>query len=232
MPVYQNLVTSIFGPFGSGKSTFLRSFNRMNELLTRTKHSGHITFRGNDIYDSKIDLLQLRAQMGMIFKTPNLFPSSISENIRLGPKIQGEKSASTLDGLVEHYLKKVSLWKELKDRLDQPAYDLSLGQQQRLCIARALAVKPDILLMDEPCSTLDSIETQKIEDFIQEMKKTITILMVTHSMQQAARISDYSAFFYTDETLVSQLIEFDTTRVMFTNPKHQQTTNYITGRFG
>ncbi len=232
LPIHKNHITAIIGPSGCGKSTYIRAFNRMNELLAKTKHEGQITLKGKDIYAADIDLVSLRKQVGMVFQKPNPFPKSIAENIKFGPKIHGEKSKSTLTDLVEHYLKKVALWEEVKDKLDQSAFSLSGGQQQRLCIARALSVKPDVLLMDEPCSALDPIATLKIEDLMRELEKEITIIIVTHNMQQAARISDYTAFFNTDESRVGELIEFGITKNIFTNPKHKQTTDYITGRFG
>ena len=232
LSIYKHNITAIIGPSGCGKSTYIRAFNRMNELLAKTKHEGQITFQGKDIYSPDIDLVALRKEVGMVFQKPNPFPKSIAENIKFGPKIHGEKSKSTLDGLVEYYLKKVALWDEVNDKLDQSAFSLSGGQQQRLCIARALSVKPEVLLMDEPCSALDPIATLKIEDLMRELEKEITIIIVTHNMQQAARISDFTAFFNTDESRIGELIEFGKTKDIFTNPKHKQTTDYITGRFG
>jgi phosphate transport system ATP-binding protein len=232
LPIYKNMITAIIGPSGCGKSTYIRAFNRMNELVAKTKHEGQINFQSKNIYDPHTDLVELRTRIGMVFQKPNPFPKSIAENIKFGPKMHGEKSRSTLEGLVEHYLKKVALWDEVKDKLDQSAFSISGGQQQRLCIARALSVKPDVLLMDEPCSALDPIATLKIEDLMRELEKEITIIIVTHNMQQAARISDYTAFFNTDESRVGELIEFGVTKNIFTNPKHKQTTDYITGRFG
>lgn len=225
-------ITSIIGPSGCGKSTYLRSFNRMNELLGNVSHNGDIYFHNKNIYSSSIDVVDLRTRIGMVFQKPNPFPKSIKENVLYGPKLHGEKNKDTLNVILEQYLKKVALWDEVKDKLNESAFSLSGGQQQRLCIARALAVNPEVLLMDEPCSALDPIATLKIEDLMRELSKEITIVIVTHNMQQAARISDYTAFFNTDETRIGRLVEFGETKDLFTNPKKQQTTNYITGRFG
>ncbi|OGI10069.1 MAG: phosphate ABC transporter ATP-binding protein [Candidatus Margulisbacteria bacterium GWF2_35_9] len=225
-------ITSIIGPSGCGKSTYLRSFNRMNELIGNVSHSGNIFFHNEDIYDSNIDVVDLRTKIGMVFQKPNPFPKSIKENILYGPKLHGEKNKSTLSDIVEYYLKKVYLWDEVKDKLNESAFSISGGQQQRLCIARALAVHPEVLLMDEPCSALDPIATLRIEDLMRELSSEVTIMIVTHNMQQAARISDFTAFFNTDESRIGRLIEFGLTKDIFTNPKKQDTTNYITGRFG
>ncbi len=230
--VYEHQITAIIGPSGCGKSTFLRSFNRMNELLGKVSHEGEIYFHAKDIYAGHMDVVDLRKQIGMVFQKPNPFPKSIAENVKYGPKIQGVRGKSTLDDQVEYYLKKVVLWEEVKDKLNESAFSLSGGQQQRLCIARALAVKPDVILMDEPCSALDPIATLKIEDLMKELSKEITIVIVTHNMQQAARVSDHTAFFNTDSSRIGELVEFGLTKELFTNPKKKATTDYITGRFG
>jgi phosphate transport system ATP-binding protein len=225
---YENNVTALIGPSGCGKSTFLRCLNRMNDLIDGTKVEGEILLDDENIYDSDVDVVELRKRVGMVFQKPNPFPKSIYENIAYGPKIHGIASkGAEMDELVEDSLKKAFLWDEVKDRLHAPATALSGGQQQRLCIARAIAMKPDIILMDEPASALDPIATQKIEDLIFELKKNYTIIIVTHSMQQAARVSDYTAFFY-----MGNLIEYGETQQIFTQPKLKQTEDYITGRFG
>ena len=229
--VEAHTITAIIGPSGCGKSTFLRSFNRMNELMATVNQSGNIYYHDQLINQESTDVVSLRQQIGMVFQKPNPFPKSIKENILYGPKIHGEKNKELLENYVEYYLKKVALWDEVKDKLEESAFSLSGGQQQRLCIARALAVKPDVLLMDEPCSALDPIATLRIEDLMRELEKEVTILIVTHNMQQAARISDKTAFFNV-ENGAGRLVEYDDTKSIFTNPSHQQTTDYITGRFG
>jgi phosphate transport system ATP-binding protein len=223
----RNRVVALIGPSGCGKSTFLRSINRLNDLIPGCRVAGKLTIGGHDIYAPGVDLVALRRQVGLVFQKPNPFPKSIYDNIAFGPRLQGITDRSRLEPLVEDSLRKAALWDEVKDRLRQSALGLSGGQQQRLCIARALATKPSILLMDEPASALDPIATAKIEDLINELKQQYTIVIVTHNMQQAARVSDYTAFFY-----LGTLVEYDHTPAMFTNPRQKQTEDYITGRFG
>ena len=220
-------VTAFIGPSGCGKSTLLRCFNRMNDLIPGTYLTGKVLIEGQDIYRNGIRLEELRKKVGMVFQKSNPFPMTIRENVAFGPRVNGITDNALLDEIVESALKQADLWKEVKDRLNQSALDLSGGQQQRLCIARALANKPDIILMDEPASALDPISTGKIEETIQELKQNYTIVIVTHNMQQAARISDYTAFM-----MMGELIEFDETRKIFTNPGKKLTEDYITGRFG
>ena len=223
-----NRVTALIGPSGCGKSTFLRCLNRMNELTAGARLEGSVTLDGADINDTKVDVVELRRRIGMVFQKPNPFPKAVYENIAYAPRIHGvAKKGSEMDDLVETSLQKAGLWNEVADRLEAPATSLSGGQQQRLCIARALAVQPDVLLMDEPASALDPIATQKIEELIHELKDKLTIIIVTHNMQQAARVSDYTAFFY-----MGELVEVDETETMFTKPSNKQTEEYITGRFG
>jgi phosphate transport system ATP-binding protein len=205
----------------------LRSINRLNDLIPGCRVTGRLHIGGHDVYDPKIDLVTLRRQVGLVFQKPNPFPKSIYENIAYGPKLQGIRNRSTLDGIVEDSLRRAALWDEVKDRLSTSAIGLSGGQQQRLCIARALATRPQVLLMDEPCSALDPIATNKIEDLIGQLRDRYTIVIVTHNMQQAARVSDYTAFFY-----LGSLVEFDATSAIFTNPANKQTEDYVTGRFG
>ena len=227
LSIKEHAVTALIGPSGCGKSTFLRCLNRMNDFIEGTKVSGGIYLDGEDIYKSKLDPIYLRRQVGMVFQKPNPFPMSIYDNVVYGPRQLGIHKKSLLDEIVETRLKQAALWDEVKDRLKKSALRLSGGQQQRLCIARALAVKPEVLLMDEPASALDPIATSKIEDLICELKKNYTIVIVTHSMQQAARISDYTAFF-----LLGELIEFGKTEEIFEKPQDKRTEDYITGRFG
>lgn len=227
MEIQENKVTALIGPSGCGKSTFLRSINRMNDLIDGVKYEGKIEFDGKNIFDSDNDIVELRKKIGMVFQKPNPFPKTIYENIVYGPKLHGEKDKKNLDEIVIKSLKAVALWDEVKDKLHQSALGLSGGQQQRLCIARAIAVKPEILLMDEPTSALDPISTLKIEELIRELQKDYTIIIVTHNMQQAARISDYTGFFYQ-----GKLEEFDKTDIIFTNPHKKKTEDYITGKFG
>jgi len=227
MDFEQNRVTALIGPSGCGKSTLLRLLNRMNDLIDGTRVEGKILFEGTDIYGDKVDPVEIRRRIGMVFQKPNPFPKSIFNNITYGPRLSGMSRKSDLEGLVERSLRQASLWEEVKDILGQSAMMLSGGQQQRLCIARALAMKPDILLMDEPTSALDPISTAKIEELIDELKKQYTIIIVTHNMQQAARVSDDTGFFY-----LGKLIEFNPTEKLFTNPDEKQTEDYITGRFG
>lgn len=221
-------VTAFIGPSGCGKSTLLRCLNRMNDLIDGTSiKRGTIKIRGIDIYEPEVDVIELRKRVGMVFQKSNPFPKSIYENITYGLRIQGVNSKSRLDEVVERSLRGAALWEEVKDRLHESGLGLSGGQQQRLCIARAIAVEPEIILMDEPCSALDPIATAKVEELIHELKKQFTIIIVTHSMQQAARVSDKTAFFY-----LGKLIEFDDTRTIFMNPKNAQTEAYVSGRFG
>ncbi len=227
MDFEQNSVTALIGPSGCGKSTLLRVLNRMNDLIDGTRVEGEILFEGQNIYAPDVDPVEIRRRIGMVFQKPNPFPKSIFNNITYAPKLSGVKSKSDLETLVEGSLKQAVLWDEVKDILDHSAMTLSGGQQQRLCIARALAMKPDILLMDEPTSALDPISTAKIEELINELKKQYTIIIVTHNMQQAARVSEHTGFFY-----IGKLIEFNTTEKIFTNPDVKQTEEYITGRFG
>jgi len=226
--IKENQVTAFIGPSGCGKSTLLRCFNRMNDRIAGCRISGEFLLEGKDIYDPKVDVVHLRSHIGMVFQKPNPFPKSIFENIAYAPRIHGVvKNSADMDVLVEKSLKRAGLWNEVKDKLHQPGTALSGGQQQRLCIARAIAMQPDIILMDEPCSALDPIATAKIEELIDELKQTFTIVMVTHNMQQAARVSDQTAFFY-----LGELIEMADTHTIFTAPGKQQTEDYITGRFG
>jgi phosphate transport system ATP-binding protein len=225
MNIYQNRITALIGPSGCGKTTFLRTLNRMNDFIEEFRLEGKVLLDGEDIYDPKVDPVEIRLRVGMVFQQPNPFPKSIYENIALGPKINGYKG--NLDELVYEALSKAYLWEEVKDKLDQSAYSLSGGQQQRLCIARAIAMQPEVLLMDEPTASLDPISTNKIEELILELKEFYTIVIVTHNMQQAARIGDFTALFYQ-----GKLIEYDTTFKIFTNPSQKITEDYITGRFG
>jgi len=222
-----NRVTALIGPSGCGKSTFLRSLNRMNDLIENVSIDGSVMIDGTDIYHNGIDVVELRKKVGMIFQKSNPFPKSIYDNVAYGPRINGIHEKKALDDIVEHSLQRSALWNEVKDDLKKSGLALSGGQQQRLCIARALAVDPDVLLMDEPASALDPLATAKIEELIYELKKNYTIVIVTHNMQQAARVSDYTAFFY-----MGELIEYDETKRIFTTPKEKQTEDYITGRFG
>lgn len=220
-------ITAFIGPSGCGKSTFLKTLNRMNDLIPSVKITGDVLYDGNDIFSKDIDVNELRKEVGMVFQKPNPFPMSIYDNVAYGPRTHGIKNKVQLDEIVERALKDAALWDEVKDRLHKNALGLSGGQQQRLCIARALAVEPKVLLMDEPTSALDPISTSHIEDLVLELKKKYTIVMVTHNMQQALRVSDYTAFF-----LLGELIEFGKTDEIFNTPKQQKTEDYITGRFG
>ncbi len=220
-------VTAFIGPSGCGKTTFLRTLNRMHDLTPGVRLTGEVRIDGTNIYDDAIDVVALRKQMGMVFQRSNPFPKSIYENVAYGPRIHGLKDKAQLADIVESSLKRADLWGEVKDRLDKSALELSGGQQQRLCIARALAVQPKIILMDEPASALDPRSTAKIEDLISELQGDYTVIIVTHNMQQAARVSEYTAFFYE-----GQLVEFDKTKQLFTKPQKKQTEDYITGRFG
>ena len=227
MNIAQNAVTAFIGPSGCGKSTFLKCLNRMNDLVDCVKIDGTVTIDGEDIYSPKVDTTLLRKKVGMVFQQPNPFPMSIYDNIAYGPRIHGITAKAKLDDIVERSLRDAAIFEEVKDRLKKSALGLSGGQQQRLCIARALAVEPEILLMDEPTSALDPISTLKVEDLMADLKKKYTVVVVTHNMQQAARVSDYTAFF-----LLGELIEFDTTDTIFKHPSRKKTEDYITGRFG
>ena len=227
MDVEKNKVTALIGPSGCGKSTFLRTINRMNDLIEGARLEGDILFDGESIYQENVDVVNLRKRIGMVFQQPNPFPKSIFENVAYGPKIHGVTDKSELEEIVVESLKGAALYDEVKARLDTSALSLSGGQQQRLCIARALAVKPEVLLMDEPASALDPVATAKIEDLIEDLKEKYSIVIVTHSMQQAARVSDMTGFF-----LMGELVEYDKTDKIFENPSNQKTEDYITGRFG
>lgn len=227
LDIEKNKVTALIGPSGCGKSTFLRCLNRMNDLIETCKIDGDVEFHKENIYGHGFDVINLRTRVGMVFQKPNPFPMTIYDNIAYGPRCQGLKDKIQLDEIVEKSLKQAALWDEVKDRLKDTAMGLSGGQQQRLCIARAISMEPEVILMDEPTSALDPIATLKIEELINDLKQNYTIVIVTHSMQQAARISDYTAFF-----LMGELIENDSTDKIFTQPTHKQTEDYITGRFG
>jgi phosphate transport system ATP-binding protein len=227
LEIPEKKVTAIIGPSGCGKSTYLRTLNRMNDAIANARVEGEVLIDGVNVYQNGIDVAALRKKVGMIFQKSNPFPKSIYDNVAYGPRIQGIRDKKILDEIVESSLRRAALWDEVKDELKKSALSLSGGQQQRLCIARALAVNPEILLMDEPASALDPLSTIKIEDLIFELKENYPIVIVTHNMQQAARVSDYTAFFY-----MGQLVEFDDTHIIFTAPKKKQTEDYITGRFG
>ena len=228
LDIYERQVTALIGPSGCGKSTFLRCLNRMNDTIDICRVAGKITLDEDDIYAPRVDVVELRARVGMVFQKPNPFPKSIYENIAYGPRIHGlVKSKADLDNLVEQSLRGAGLWEEAKDRLQEPGTGLSGGQQQRLCIARAIAVSPEVILMDEPCSALDPIATAKVEELIDELRENYTIVIVTHSMQQAARVSQRTAMFH-----LGELVEVDDTKTIFTNPSEKRTQDYITGRFG
>jgi len=226
----RNRITAIIGPSGCGKSTLLRCFNRMNDLIPTAAITGQVLFEGQDLYAPNVDPTEIRYQIGMVFQRPNPFPKTVFENVAFGPKINGFKG--DLTGLVERSLKRAALWDEVKDRLKTSALALSGGQQQRLCIARALAVEPRVILMDEPCSALDPIATLAIEDLMRELSEDYSIVIVTHNMQQAARVSNYTAFLMADQEKIGELIEYGESRQMFTNPQDERTEAYITGRFG
>lgn len=227
LDIYENQITAFIGPSGCGKSTYLKTLNRMNDLVPNVTINGKVWIDGEDIYDLKVDTTLLRKKVGMVFQQPNPFPMSIYDNIAYGPRIHGIKGKAELDAIVEKSLRGAALWDEVKDRLKRSALGLSGGQQQRLCIARALAVEPEILLMDEPTSALDPISTLKIEDLMGELKKNYTVVIVTHNMQQATRIADYTAFF-----LVGEVVEYAPTTDLFSHPREKKTEDYITGRFG
>jgi phosphate transport system ATP-binding protein len=227
LQVLANKVTAIIGPSGCGKSTFIKSLNRMNEIVGKAATSGSVLLDGKNIYDKDYDVVGLRRKVGMIFQKPNPFPKSIYDNVAFGPRIHGTRGKTALDKIVEENLKKATLWDEVSDRIAASALDLSGGQQQRLCIARALAVDPEVILMDEPCSALDPLATAKIESLIRQLSEEYTVVIVTHNMQQAARVSDFTAFIY-----LGQLIEYGDTSSVFENPKNETTEKYITGKFG
>ncbi len=235
MSIPRNRITALIGPSGCGKTTFLRCFNRMNDLVESARVEGVIKYHGVNLYGKDIDAVEVRRRVGMVFQKPNPFPKSIYDNIAFGPKIAGFKGS--MDDIVERSLERAALWDEVKDRLGESAMGLSGGQQQRLCIARCIAVEPDVILMDEPCSALDPIATGRIEDLMQEIKQDFTIIIVTHNMQQAARVSDMTAFFTVEiqedqDRRTGLLVEYDSTEKMFTNPGDERTENYVTGRFG
>jgi phosphate transport system ATP-binding protein len=234
LDIPEKKVIALIGPSGCGKSTILRCFNRMNDLVPATRLEGQITYRGRDIYGAKVDPVELRSRIGMVFQKANPFPKSIYENIVFGARINGFKG--NMDELVENSLRKAALWDEVKDKLKQSGLALSGGQQQRLCIARTIALQPDVILMDEPCSALDPISTLKVEELIHELKQQFTIIIVTHNMQQASRVSDYTAFFNAEATgkggKVGYLVEYDQTTTIFQNPVQQATRDYVSGRFG
>lgn len=235
LPIYQNEITALIGPSGCGKSTILRSLNRMNDLIPGAKVSGDVHYHGQDIYGKDVDPVQVRKMIGMVFQKPNPFPKSIYENVAFGPKTLAMKG--NMDDIVEEALVGAALWDEVKDRLKDNAFGMSGGQQQRLCIARAIAVKPEVILMDEPCSALDPVSTFKIEDLMMKLKKDYTIVIVTHNMQQAARVADRTAFFTvasddSEGSRIGVLVEHDKTDVIFSKPSDQRTQDYVTGRFG
>jgi phosphate transport system ATP-binding protein len=225
--IKERQITALIGPSGCGKSTFLRTLNRLNELIPETRVEGTVTLDGQDIYQRGTDVVSLRQRVGMVFQRPNPFPKSIFENVAFGPRVLGVRSKREIEEKVEQSLKGAALWPEVSDRLHANALGLTLGQQQRLCIARVLAVRPEVILMDEPCSALDPVATLKIEELMQELKKEYTIVIVTHNMQQAARTSDWTGFF-----LLGELLEYGPTGDVFTRPKDQRTENYVTGRYG
>ena len=227
MDIEQQHITALIGPSGCGKSTFLRCINRMNDTIDGTRVEGNILLDNQNIYDRNVDVVELRRRVGMVFQRPNPFPQSIYDNVAFGPRVLGLARGGALDDLVERSLRAAALWNEVKDKLSAPALDISAGGQQRLCIARVLAVEPEVILMDEPCSALDPMDTLRIEDLVRKLREDYTIVIVTHNMQQAARVSDYTGFFW-----LGELVEYDKTDKIFTRPKQQQTEDYITGRMG
>ncbi len=232
MPVYENKITAIIGPSGCGKSTLLRSLDRMNDLVSGHRLEGKVLLDGENIYDPDEDVVDVRRRVGMVFQQPNPFPMSIYDNVAFGPRLYGIKSKSVLNEIVEKSLRDAALWDDVKDKLRQSGMALSGGQQQRLCIARAIAIEPEVLLMDEPASALDPVATLRIEELVTRLKERYTIVIVTHNMQQAARISDYTAFLLMNKERAGELVEFSETESLFTNPKDTRTEDYITGRFG
>lgn len=227
MDIHRNAITALIGPSGCGKSTFLKTLNRMNDLIDNVRITGQVTLDGEDIFDKNMDVTLLRKRVGMVFQQPNPFPMSVYDNIAYGPRVHGIKNKAKLDEIVEESLRGAAIWDEVKDNLKKSALRLSGGQQQRICIARALATKPEVILMDEPTSALDPISTTKIEDLMEELKRQYTVVVVTHNMQQAVRVSEYTAFF-----LVGDMVEYGETKELFTYPKDKRTEDYITGRFG
>jgi len=232
LKIPERAITAVIGPSGCGKSSFLRLFNRMNDLIPGARVEGRIELDGINIYDKSIDVVELRKRVGMVFQKPNPFPMSVFENVAFGPRRHGENNRGELEGIVERSLRRVALWDEVKDKLGQSALALSGGQQQRLCIARVLAVEPEVILMDEPCSALDPVATLKIEDLMRSLAENYTIVIVTHNMQQAARVSDMAAFLMMEDDRAGILAEYGPTAQLFTNPKDKRTEDYITGRFG
>jgi phosphate transport system ATP-binding protein len=232
MNIQTNKITAIIGPSGCGKSTLLRSLNRMNDLTPNTRVEGEIILDGKNLNANGVDIVDVRRRIGMVFQRPNPFPKSIYDNVAYGPRLYGVRSKNDLDEIVEKSLKQAALWDEVKDKLNQSGLSISGGQQQRLCIARALAVEPEVILMDEPASALDPISTLRIEELMQEIVKEYTIIIVTHNMQQAARVSNYTAMMMIDDNRAGTLVEFNDTHIIFTNPKDKRTEDYVTGRFG
>jgi phosphate transport system ATP-binding protein len=232
LEIPERAITALIGPSGCGKSSFLRIFNRMNDLITGARVEGMVELDGIPVYDKTIDVVELRKKVGMVFQKPNPFPMSVFENVAFGPKRHGNKNSEELTDIVEKSLRQAALWDEVKDKLGQPALALSGGQQQRLCIARVLAVEPEVILMDEPCSALDPIATLRIEDLMRSLSENYTIVIVTHNMQQAARVSDMTTFLMMEEDRAGVLVEYGLTSELFTNPKDKRTEDYITGRFG
>ena len=232
LAIRENQITAIIGPSGCGKSTLLRALNRMNDLTAGCRMQGEVSLDGENLYASGVDVVDIRRRVGMVFQRPNPFPKSIYDNVAYGPRLYGVRRRTDLDEIIERSLKSAALWNEVKDKLAQSGMSLSGGQQQRLCIARALAVEPEVILMDEPASALDPISTLKIEELMQELKKNYTIVIVTHNMQQAARVSDYTAMMMIDDQRAGRMIEYDQTIVIFTRPKDKRTEDYVTGRFG
>ena len=232
LPIYDRKITAIIGPSGCGKSTLLRTFNRMNDLVPGARIEGEVTLDGEPLYGPAVDVVDVRRRVGMVFQRPNPFPKSIFENVAYGPRLYGVRKKSDLNDLVEKSLRSSALWNDVKDKLNESGMALSGGQQQRLCIARALAVEPELLLMDEPCSALDPVATLKIEELMQELQSTYTIVIVTHNMQQAARVSDYTAMMMMRPDRAGEMIEFDRTKQIFMMPRDKRTEDYVTGRFG
>ncbi len=232
LAIREKQITAIIGPSGCGKSTLLRSFNRMNDLTPNARIEGEVFLEDQNIYATGVDVVEVRRRIGMVFQRPNPFPKSLYDNVAYGPRLYGVRHRSDLDEIVEKSLKQAALWEEVNDKLNQSGLALSGGQQQRLCIARALAVEPDVILMDEPASALDPISTLRIEELMHELVKNYTIIIVTHNMQQAARVSDYTAMMMIDDDRAGHMIEFDRTAILFTNPKDKRTEDYVTGRFG
>jgi phosphate transport system ATP-binding protein len=232
LSIYEQKITAIIGPSGCGKSTLLRALNRMNDLVQGSRAQGQVYLDEQPLYDRNVDVVDVRRRIGMVFQRPNPFPKSIYDNVAYGPRLYGVRGRSDLDEAVERSLRQAALWEEVKDKLSQSALSLSGGQQQRLCIARAIAIQPEVILMDEPAAALDPISTLRIEELMHDIVKQYTIVIVTHNMQQAARVSDFTAMMMIDDTRVGRVIEFDETNVMFTNPTDKRTEDYVTGRFG